>query len=120
MPFISRMDMAYKASDVVIFAAGASSTSYLCLLEKPVILVPSPNVAEDHQTKNAQALEYKGAAILIRDNEARDKLMQTALVVIRDNDKLKNMQDNIKTLAQANSAARIADIIIQIVNERKK
>ena len=120
MPFISRMDMAYKAADLVISRAGASSISELCLLEKPVILVPSPNVAEDHQTKNAQALEYKGAAILIRDNEARDKLMQTALVVIRDNDKLKNMQDNIKTLAQANSAARIADIIIQIVNERKK
>ena len=120
MPFISRMDMAYRAADLVISRAGASSISELCLLEKPVILVPSPNVAEDHQTKNAQALEYKGAAILIRDDEAHDKLMQTALAVIKDNDKLKNMQDNIKTMAQANSAARIADIIIQIVNERKK
>lgn len=70
MPFISRMDMAYKAADLVISRAGASSISELCLLGKPVILIPSPNVAEDHQTKNAQALSTKNAALMIRDCDA--------------------------------------------------
>ena len=75
MPFIARMDLAYKAADLVISRAGASSISELCLLGKPVILVPSPNVAEDHQTKNAEALSSKGAAILVRDTEARQRFI---------------------------------------------
>lgn len=82
MPFISRMDMAYKMADLVISRAGASSISELCLLGKPCILVPSPNVAEDHQTKNAQALSSRGAAILIKDNEAVEKLIPKALSTI--------------------------------------
>lgn len=117
MPFISRMDMAYKAADLVISRAGASSISELSLLGKPVILVPSPNVAEDHQTKNAQALESRKAAILIRDAEAGEKLMPAATDLIQDNEKLAAMQKNIGQMAQIDSADRIADIILHIAEK---
>lgn len=118
MPFISRMDMAYKAADLVISRAGAGSISELCLLGKPAILVPSPNVAEDHQTKNAQALLEKGAALLIPDVEAVSRLMHTALDIVRNDVLLVNMQQRIQALAQRDSAARIADIILEIVGEK--
>ena len=95
MPFIARMDLAYKAADLVISRAGASSISELCLLGKPAILVPSPNVAEDHQTKNAEALSSKGAAILVRDAEARQRLMPCALSVVNDEDCLESMSRQI-------------------------
>ena len=111
MPFIARMDLAYKAADLVISRAGASSISELCLLGKPVILVPSPNVAEDHQTKN-------GAAILVRDTEARQRLMPCALSVVHDEESLTSMSREIAALAQRDSAARIADIIFDIVNKK--
>ena len=111
MPFIARMDLAYKAADLVISRAGASSISELCLLGKRVILVPSPNVAEDHQTKNAEALSSKGAAI-------RQRLMPCALSVVHDEESLTSMSREIAALAQRDSAARIADIIFDIVNKK--
>ncbi len=120
MAFISRMDMAYKAADLVISRAGASSISELCLLEKPVILVPSPNVAEDHQTKNAEALSTRGAAILIKDVEAVEKLVPAALSLIENNDALQEMSKAISALAQRNSAARIVEIVCKIVDEHRK
>ena len=120
MPFISRMDMAYKAADLVISRAGASSISELCLLGKPVILIPSPNVAEDHQTKNAQALSTKNAALMIRDCDAQNLLIDTALKTVQDEPSLKNMSDNISKMAQRDSATRIANIIFELVTKNKK
>lgn len=120
MPFISRMDMAYKAADLVISRAGASSISELCLLGKPVILIPSPNVAEDHQTKNAQALSTKNAALMIRDCDAQNLLIDTALKTVQNETSLKNMSDNISKMAQRDSATRIADIIFELVTKNKK
>ena len=117
LPFISRMDMAYKAADLVISRAGASSISELCLLGKPVILIPSPNVAEDHQTKNAQALSTKNAALMIRDCDAQNLLIDTALKTVQDETSLKNMSDNISKMAQRDSATRIADIIFELVTK---
>ena len=115
--FITRMDYAYAAADLVISRAGASSISELCLLGKASILVPSPNVAEDHQTKNAMALSTKDAAILIPDSEANISLMHQAFKTVKDDMKLKIMSENIKSLAQNNSASRIADIVIKIANK---
>ena len=116
MPF---MDMAYKAADLVISRAGAGSISELCLLGKPALLVPSPNVAEDHQTKNAMALSEKGAALLIPDSEAVARLIDTAMDIVRNDVLLEKMQQRILSLAQRDSAARIADIILEIVAEKK-
>lgn len=119
MAFISRMDMAYKAADLVISRAGASSISELCLLEKPVILVPSPNVAEDHQTKNAEALSSRGAAVLIKDANARNELVPTALQLVEDSISLLSMSSAIATMAERNSAGRIVDIVSRIVEENE-
>ncbi|MBO7291123.1 MAG: UDP-N-acetylglucosamine--N-acetylmuramyl-(pentapeptide) pyrophosphoryl-undecaprenol N-acetylglucosamine transferase, partial [Bacteroidaceae bacterium] len=119
MAFISRMDMAYKAADLVISRAGASSISELCLLEKPVILVPSPNVAEDHQTKNAEALSSRGAAVLIKDANARNELVPTALQLVEDSISLLSMSSTIATMAERNSAGRIVDIVSRIVEENE-
>jgi UDP-N-acetylglucosamine transferase subunit ALG13 len=117
--FITRMDLAYAAADLVISRAGASSISELCLLGKPSILVPSPNVAEDHQTKNAMALSTKDAAILVPDVEANMILMQQAFKIVANDVKLKNLSENIKSLAQKDSASRIADIVIKIANKKE-
>lgn len=113
--FISRMDYAYAAADLVISRAGAGTISELCLLGKPVVLVPSPNVAEDHQTKNALALVNKDAAILIADKDAEGQLMDTALKVIQDDERLRNLEQHIKILAQHDSADRIVDEIVKII-----
>ena len=115
--FVKNMDQAYAAADLVISRAGASSISELCLLKKPCVLVPSPNVAEDHQTKNALALSTKGAAILVTDAEAEQKLIDTVIKLIADDKQLADLSENIAKLAQLDSAARIADIIL---NEIKK
>lgn len=119
-PFIARMDMAYRAADLVISRAGASSISELCLLEKPVILVPSPNVAEDHQTRNAVALEEKGAALIVKDTDTPGKLIGLAVETVRDTALLERLSANIALLAQRDSAFRIAEIILQVVKEKKK
>jgi len=113
--FISRMDLAYKAADLVISRAGASSISELSLLGKPVILVPSPNVSEDHQTKNAMALVEKDAAILVGDNQANDILIKTALETIEDEKKLIFLSKSILKLAQPNSAKRIVDEVMKLI-----
>ena len=120
MPFISRMDLAYKAADLVISRAGASSISELCLLEKPVILVPSPNVAEDHQTKNALALSSREAALLITDSQARAELVPQALQLVKDEVKLLSMSTNIANMAQRNSAQRIVEELCRIIKKNKK
>jgi UDP-N-acetylglucosamine--N-acetylmuramyl-(pentapeptide) pyrophosphoryl-undecaprenol N-acetylglucosamine transferase len=117
--FISRMDLAYKAADLVISRAGASSISELSLLGKPVILVPSPNVSEDHQTKNAMALVNKNAAILIRDDEAIKKLVPVALDLIQDKEKLNALSGNILKMAQPDSANRIVDKVIKLIKDNE-
>lgn len=113
--FVSRMDYAYAVADLVISRAGASSISELCLLGKPVILVPSPNVAEDHQTQNALALVKKEAAIMIRDAEAVEKLVDKALELINRPLEMEKMSKNILQLAERNSADRIADEILKVL-----
>ena len=121
--FISRMDEAYAAADLVISRAGASSISELCLLGKPAILVPSPNVAEDHQTKNAMALVDKDAALCVTDAEAVDKLIALALATVADEGRLDRLSRNIKKLAFADSADRIADEVYKLAvayREKKK
>ena len=116
--FISRMDYAYAVADLVVSRAGASSISELCLLGKPSILVPSPNVAEDHQTKNAMALSTKNAAIQIADMNAEECLVDTALEVVKNEEKLRSLSENILKLAEKDSANRIADEVIKLINER--
>ena len=113
--FISRMDYAFSVADLVISRAGAGTISELCLLAKPVILVPSPNVAEDHQTKNAMALVNKEAALLIKDSEAREKLISTALQLIGQQEKLIQLSKNIKSLAEEDSAGRIAEQVMKLL-----
>ncbi len=117
MDFISSMDNAYAAADIVVSRAGASSISELCLLGKPCILVPSPNVAEDHQTKNAQALSTKGAAIFIADKDAREQLIGTALKTVADDVKLASLSENVKKLAFHNSADVIAEEVYKLAVE---
>lgn len=115
--FIREMDKAYDAADVIISRAGAISISELCVIGKPVILVPSPNVAEDHQTKNALALEEKHAAIMIRDNEAREKLVPAALDLLENNDKKDALSTNIKMEGIPDAADRIVDEIEKLIKK---
>ena len=112
--FISDMDKAYAAADLVISRAGASSISEICLLRKPSILVPSPNVAEDHQTKNAMALSDKDAAILVRDADARNTLVPVALQTVNDEAKLKTLAENAGKMAFRDSAQVIAQEVWKI------
>ncbi len=120
MDFVSRMDLAYAMADLVISRAGASSISELCLLGKPSILVPSPNVAEDHQTHNAMALVRKDAAVLVKDVEAVQTLIPTALTLIRDKEELEKLSQHILKMAQPDSARRIAEEVIAISQQNKK
>jgi len=113
--FVSRMDLAYSIADLVVSRAGASSISELCLLAKPVILVPSPNVAEDHQTQNALALVKNNAAIMIKDIDAREQLVTKALELISNEKELKTLSDNILKMAEEDSADRIATEIIKLI-----
>ena len=106
--FIADMATAYRAADLVISRAGAGSISELCPLEKPVILVPSPNVAEDHQTKNALALVNKDAALYVKDSEAADKLLDEAVKAVNQPETLKKLSTNIAKLAFRDSADVIA------------
>ena len=113
--FIMRMDLAYAAADIVISRSGASSVSELCAAHKAVIFVPSPNVAEDHQTHNAMALVRKDAAIMVKDIEAEEKLMATACGLIEDKEKTALMEENIAKLALREAAMTIADEVYRIV-----
>jgi UDP-N-acetylglucosamine--N-acetylmuramyl-(pentapeptide) pyrophosphoryl-undecaprenol N-acetylglucosamine transferase len=112
--FITDMGAAYKAADLVISRAGASSISEFCLLGTPVILVPSPNVAEDHQTKNAMALVNKQAALYVKDAEAPEKVISLALETVQDEQALRSLSENILKLALPNSADIIADEVIKL------
>lgn len=113
--FIMRMDLAYAAADVVISRSGASSVSELCAAHKAVIFVPSPNVAEDHQTHNAMALVRKDAAIMVKDSEAAEKLMATACGLIEDSGKMTLLEENIAKLALRDAAMTIADEVYRII-----
>ena len=116
LDFITDMGAAYNAADLVISRAGASSISEFCLIGKPVILVPSPNVAEDHQTKNAMALVNKDAAVYVKDAEAPDVLLKRALDIVNDDAKLKSLSENIKKLGLPDSADIIADEVLKLVH----
>jgi len=113
--FVSRMDLAYSIADLVVSRAGASSISELCLLAKPVILVPSPNVAEDHQTQNALALVRKDAAVMIKDMDAMEQLVDSALKLIEDESELTKLSKNILKLAEKDSADRIAVEVMKLI-----
>lgn len=117
--FISQMNHAYAVADLIISRAGAGSISEFCLLGKSVILVPSPNVAEDHQTKNALALSEKGAAVLIRDADAAEQLVPTALQTVEDEVLLSGLKEQISKLALPNSANIIADEVIALAQHSK-
>ena len=118
--FISDMGTAYKAADLIISRAGASSISEFCLIGKPVILVPSPNVAEDHQTKNAMSLVNRQAAMIMEDAQAPDELVDLALETVNSKEKLESLSMNIKKLALPDSANIIADEVLKLAEEGKK
>lgn len=115
--FISQMPLAYALADLVISRAGASSISELCLLGKPAVLVPSPNVAEDHQTHNAMALVRQDAAILVRDIDAQQQLVSTALQTLNDEQRLQTLHTNILKLALPDSAHLIAQEVITLAQQ---
>lgn len=115
--FVSQMPLAYALADLVISRAGASSISELCLLGKPSILVPSPNVAEDHQTHNAMALVKKDAGVLVKDIDAKDQMVATALSLIHDTARLEALRANILTLALPDSAKRIAEEVMKLAQQ---
>jgi len=119
MAFISNMDMAYRAADLVVSRAGASSISELQLLGKAAILVPSPNVAEDHQTKNALALSTRGAAILVADADAGAQLVDTMLATVGDNAKTAALGGNVLKMALHDAAERIVDEVEKIIEKKK-
>jgi UDP-N-acetylglucosamine--N-acetylmuramyl-(pentapeptide) pyrophosphoryl-undecaprenol N-acetylglucosamine transferase len=115
--FISKMDYAYEVADLIISRAGAISVSELSIVGKPVILVPSPNVSEDHQTKNAMALVEKNAAVIIRDDEAHDDLVEEALKLIKDQERCQQLAKAIKKLEKPNAVAEIVDMCEKILDE---
>ena len=119
MPFISNMDMAYRAADLVVSRAGASSISELQLLGKAAILVPSPNVAEDHQTKNAMALVKHDAAIMVRDADAAAQLVDAMLDTVVDADKTAQLGDNVEKMALRDAAEHIVDEVEKIIKRNK-
>ena len=116
LQFIREMNMAYSAADIIISRAGALSISELCIVGKPAILVPSPNVSEDHQTKNAMALVTKNAAILVKDNEAKNKLGTVAVELLYDEQQQNKLAVHIKSLAKINAAN---DIVTAIIAQQK-
>ena len=119
MAFMNRMDLGYAAADVIISRAGAGTIAELCIVGKPVILVPSPNVAEDHQTKNAMALVTKNAALLVKDAEAGKELVTAAVQLINDTNKQQELIKNISTLAFHNSANVIANEVLKLAGYKQ-
>ncbi len=118
--FIYEMDLAYSAADVVISRAGALSIAELCLVEKPVILVPSPNVAEDHQTKNATSLSEANAAILIKDLDAKHVLIDEAIQLLNDTEKQNILKNNIAKFSIPNAAEMIANEVLELIATKNK
>jgi len=117
--FLKQMDMAYAAADVVVARAGALSISELCLAKAPSILVPSPNVAEDHQTKNAMSLVNEGAAVMIRDSDARQTLINDALTLLYDSPRCKKLSENISRLGKPNAAVEIVEEIEKLIENKE-
>jgi UDP-N-acetylglucosamine--N-acetylmuramyl-(pentapeptide) pyrophosphoryl-undecaprenol N-acetylglucosamine transferase len=115
--FIDRMDYAYAAADIIVSRAGAGTISELCLVGKPVILIPSPNVAEDHQTKNAKALSDKGAAVFIADKQAVTMLVDEALKLVTDEKRKLILSENILKMADRDSDIRIAEEVIKLTGK---
>ncbi|MBR5660827.1 MAG: undecaprenyldiphospho-muramoylpentapeptide beta-N-acetylglucosaminyltransferase [Bacteroidales bacterium] len=113
--FIGKMELAYAAADVVISRSGASSVSELCAAHKAVVFVPSPNVAEDHQTHNAMALVNRDAAMIVKDAEAMEKMIPTALELLKDPDKIKRLEENAGQMALPDAAMTIADEVYKLV-----
>lgn len=120
LPFIDRMDLAYTAADVVISRAGAIAISELCLIGKPVILVPSPNVAEDHQTKNARSLVKKNAALMIKDSDLLEKLPVTLDELLKNEMRQAELGQNILKLAEIDAAAKIAEEVFVLAASKKR
>jgi UDP-N-acetylglucosamine--N-acetylmuramyl-(pentapeptide) pyrophosphoryl-undecaprenol N-acetylglucosamine transferase len=116
--FIYEMDLAYAAADVVISRAGALSIAELACVRKPIVLVPSPNVAEDHQTKNAMALVQRDAAILVKDADAKTTLVDTLLQLIDNHTKQAQLKDNISSFCTPNAAQKIVDEILTLIKQR--
>jgi UDP-N-acetylglucosamine--N-acetylmuramyl-(pentapeptide) pyrophosphoryl-undecaprenol N-acetylglucosamine transferase len=116
-PFINRMDYAFAAADIIVSRAGAGTISELCLVGKPVILVPSPNVAEDHQTRNALALTYRNAAIIIKDTEAVRMLVDEAIRLVSNKQEKTSLSANILKMADRDADSRIADEIIKLAGK---
>ena len=115
LPFLQKMDYAYAAADLIIARAGAGTISELCVVGKPVILVPSPNVAEDHQTKNALALVQKDAAVMVKDKDARAELVDKALALLADQNSVDGLSENIKKLALLNADEVIAGEVLKLI-----
>jgi UDP-N-acetylglucosamine--N-acetylmuramyl-(pentapeptide) pyrophosphoryl-undecaprenol N-acetylglucosamine transferase len=115
--FINRMDLAFAAADVIISRAGAGTISELCLVGKPAILVPSPNVAEDHQTRNAIVLSEKNAALLLPDKEVKEKLVQEALLLVKDENRKKMFSENILKMAERDTDMRIAREVMKLISK---
>ena len=113
--FIGRMDLAYACADVLISRAGASSVSEICAAEKAAVFVPSPNVAEDHQTHNAMALVRKNAALIVRDAEAAEKLLPTALGLLHDEARIREIERNVAPLARLDAAQTIVDEVYKLI-----
>lgn len=113
--FIKDMDLAYAAADIIVSRAGAIAVSELCCIGKPTILIPSPNVSEDHQTKNAQAIVNKNAAMLVKDNEAEAKLVNCLKSIIKDSNLAKELSGNIKNLAVIDAADNIVNNVIELL-----
>jgi UDP-N-acetylglucosamine--N-acetylmuramyl-(pentapeptide) pyrophosphoryl-undecaprenol N-acetylglucosamine transferase len=115
--FINRMDYAYAAADIIISRSGAGTISELCLVGKPVILIPSPNVAEDHQTRNAEALSTRNAALLIKDNKASETLVDEAIKLISDKSRKDMLSENILKMADRDADIRIAREILKLATK---
>lgn len=115
MAFIDRMDLVYAAADIVISRAGASSVSELCIVGKPVIFIPSPNVAEDHQTKNAKSIVDKKGAIMIKESELDSKFSVVFEALLKDQEKQNQLSKNIKRLALPNATKEIVDEIVKLI-----
>ncbi len=117
-PFLQQMDLAYAAADLIVSRAGAGTIAELCVLSKPIILVPSPNVAEDHQTSNAKALVNKNAAVLVKDSDAIEQLIKSAITLLNDEPKCELLSKNSREMAVLNADEIIAKEVLQIAEEK--
>ena len=115
--FVGRMELAYAAADVVVSRSGASSVSELCAAHKAVIFVPSPNVAEDHQTHNAMALVRKDAALIVKDADAMEKMIPTALDLLKDEARIAALEENAGKMALPDAAGKIAEEVYKLIKD---